>query len=233
MIKKSRTVQHDRLSKDSIHQDVRLKNLHGDALKSMKETVKDEVQRELYDWVILQPPERYAALSEGSGNRLSSLLFIFQAHKRPDERKSLRPGDHFNVLLRVRGLDPHQDSPVEILHTVLLGQDKYIWHATTKQWDKEQDALFALRLESSSIDGLSIPPIRARYLLQYKNSLIGKHFKTLQQVGVFHLDSSLVSPMMFDLWKANGELGAYLWMPEIDDLEQYLVRILSLRRLPN
>jgi hypothetical protein len=104
-----------------------------------------------------------------------------------------------------------------------LGEDKYVWHETNKGWNTEQDALFAARLQSSSVDGLSIPPLRAQYLVQYKNSLIGKHFKSLQQLAVFHLDEKLCSPQVFDLWKANGDLGALLWYPEINDMEMYLV----------
>ncbi|KAJ6552358.1 hypothetical protein B0H10DRAFT_1849475 [Mycena sp. CBHHK59/15] len=109
-----------------------------------------------------------------------------------------------------------------ILHTILLGEDKYVWHETNKGWNDEQDALFAARLQSSSAKGLSIPPLRAQYLVQYKNSLIGKHFKSLQQLAVFHLDEKLCSPQVFDLWKANGELGAMLWYPEIKDMDTYL-----------
>ncbi|KAF7420749.1 hypothetical protein PC9H_011267 [Pleurotus ostreatus] len=120
------------------------------------------------------------------------------------------------------GVNPHQDTPGEILHTELLGNDKYIWHATTKTWDKRKDDVFAIRLQSSSIDGLSVPPIRASYMLQYKNSLIGKHFKTLQQVGAFHLRDDFCSKPLFELWKANGLLGAMLWYPEIRNMDTYL-----------
>ncbi|KAG5646330.1 hypothetical protein H0H81_008515, partial [Sphagnurus paluster] len=110
----------------------------------------------------------------------------------------------------------------EIFHTFLLGNDKYVWHETNKAWDKTKDDLFAVRLQSSSTDGLSIPPLRSQYLLQYKNSLIGKHFKALQQLAVFHLDDTLCSKAVFDLWKANGELGALIWYPEIKDMDGYL-----------
>ncbi|KAG6843596.1 hypothetical protein H0H87_002737, partial [Tephrocybe sp. NHM501043] len=63
-----------------------------------------------------------------------------------------------------------------------------------------------------------------QYLVQYKNSLIRKHFKSLQQLAVFHMHN-LVPDCVFDLWKASGELGAYMWFPEIKDLESYLADI--------
>ncbi|KAJ6613781.1 hypothetical protein B0H10DRAFT_1689989, partial [Mycena sp. CBHHK59/15] len=79
------------------------------------------------------------------------------------------------------------DTPIEILHSYLLGNDKYVWHDTTKQWDDQKQNLFAARLSASSIDSLSIPPPWLQYIVKYKNSLIGKHFKMLQQLRVFYV----------------------------------------------
>lgn len=122
------------------------------------------------------------------------------------------------------GLDPTQDTPVEILHTVLLGINKYMWHNVTTSWStNEPGDLFVVRLQSTDIDGLTVPPIRAAYIMQYKNNLIGKHFKTLMQTMVFHVHD-LVTPGQFKLIKAIGSLGALLWVPEIDNMEEYLVR---------
>ncbi|KAJ7165182.1 hypothetical protein C8R46DRAFT_859502, partial [Mycena filopes] len=172
-----------------------------------KAAINTAIQTELFSWVIRQPPERYA--------KLPTVLL--------STATELRPGDHFNVLLRLKGLDPHKDSPLELLHTYLLGVDKYLWHDTSnaKAWDAQKCELFATRLQSSSIDGLTLPPIRARYLVKYRNSLIGKHFKALQQLAVFHLDDTLCSSLVLDLWKAVGELGAMLWYSEIRDMGQY------------
>jgi hypothetical protein len=66
-------------------------------------------------------------------------------------------------------------------------------------------------------------------MLQYKNSLIGRQLKAIQQLGIFCLANSSdtpnfgVSKDLFDLWKYNGELGALLWVPEITDMKSYLV----------
>jgi hypothetical protein len=67
---------------------------------------------------------------------------------------------------------------VEILHTILLGIVKYLWHNLHTSWSEAQQNLFVIRLQSSDIDGLTVPPIRASYMMQYRNGLIGKHFKT-------------------------------------------------------
>lgn len=119
---------------------------------------------------------------------------------------------------------------MEILHTWLLGQEKYVWFHTYTQWNVKQEELFAQRLESSSIDGLNIFPVRGTYLVKYKNSLVGKQFKTLQQVGIFHLHGKLASEKVLRLWRTTGELGALLWYPSISNLEQYLVSSLPCSR---
>ncbi|KAJ7866241.1 hypothetical protein B0H14DRAFT_2573515 [Mycena olivaceomarginata] len=69
-------------------------------------------------------------------------------------------GNKFNLLLDITGLDPSQDTPVELLHTVLLGVMKYIWHMlNTSQWSDADRHLLAIRLQSTDISGLTIPPI--------------------------------------------------------------------------
>ncbi|KAJ6550496.1 hypothetical protein DFH09DRAFT_1248846 [Mycena vulgaris] len=172
---------------------------------ALKSQIKYRIQQELWDWVVQQPNE-FIPLPENDPLRLGL---------------DLKAGKHYNVLLDMRGIDPHHDTPGEILHTYLLGNDKYVWHDTTKNWDDEKANIFASRLQSSSIDSLSIPPPRPRYVFQYKNSLIGKDFKMLQQLGVFQLHG-FCSPLLFDLWKATGELGAHLWFPEIKNMDVYI-----------
>jgi hypothetical protein len=130
------------------------------------------------------------------------------------------------TLIILLGLDPHRDTPVEILHTILLGVEKYVWHSTHSTLKGADRTLFAARLQSSSIDGLDIDPLRTEYFLQYSNNLIGRHFKSLMQLLVFHTHG-LLSNELFALTKAVGFLGPMLWCTEINDLELYLVRFYS------
>ncbi|KAJ7787250.1 hypothetical protein B0H14DRAFT_3580816 [Mycena olivaceomarginata] len=137
---------------------------------------------------------------------------------------SEQPGDKVNPLLDIAGLDPNRDTPVEILHTILLGIVKYVWYTLHSGWSEAQRDLFVIRLQSTDIGGLTIPPIRTAYMMQYRNGLIGKHFKTLMQTMLFHVHD-LVSPELFTLVKAVSELGAMLWVHEIDNIAKYAVRI--------
>ena len=121
------------------------------------------------------------------------------------------------------GYDPHEDTPIELLHTILLGIVKYVWHDTHTAWKDAEKALFSVRLQSTDVRALSIPPIRATYIMNYANSLVGRQLKALLQSATFHVHD-LVSPLRFSLWKAIGELSALFWYPEITDLKQYLVQ---------
>jgi hypothetical protein len=108
----------------------------------------------------------------------------------------------------------------------LLGNAKYTWYELHHNWTAVQQNIFTIRLQSTNLDGLRVPPIRAAYMMQYRNGLIGKHFKTLMQTMIFHL-YDLVSPEQFILVRALGELGPMLWMPVIDNMEEYLVLLLQ------
>lgn len=115
------------------------------------------------------------------------------------------------------------DTPIEILHTILLGIVKYVWHTSHTPWSAAQKTTFTIRLQSTETNGLSVHAIRAKYMMQYANSLVGRHFKTLAQVNVFHV-YNLVDNLHLLLTRAIGELTALLWFTEIRNLEEYLVR---------
>ncbi|KZV95756.1 hypothetical protein EXIGLDRAFT_671890 [Exidia glandulosa HHB12029] len=128
----------------------------------------------------------------------------------------------YNILFAFAGLNPNQDTPVEILHTVLLGIVKYAWHGFHTGWKGSDGAVFVARLQAIDMQGLSSMAMRAPYIVQYRNNLIGKHFKTLMQTLTFTIRPIATEPM-FALVRSIGALGALLWIPEIDDLEQYLL----------
>ncbi|KAJ7259291.1 hypothetical protein C8J57DRAFT_1073183 [Mycena rebaudengoi] len=173
--------------------------------------VKDKVAQHWID-LLLEKARKMKADSPGrSADSIAEELKVWFSEQ---------PGGKVNPLLDIAGLDPNRDTPVELLHTVLLGIIKYVWYILHSNWSEEQQNLFVIRLQSTDVDGLTVPAIRAAYMMQYRNGLIGKHFKTLMQTMVFHMHD-LVSPEVFTLVKAVSALGSILWDHEIDDMAQY------------
>ncbi|KAG1765890.1 hypothetical protein EV702DRAFT_1283028 [Suillus placidus] len=111
--------------------------------------------------------------------------------------------DHINPLLSMTGLNIHQDTPTEILHTILLG------------------VIFQTRLDNINKDGLNSPTLGAEYICRYSGSLIGKHFKSLAQIMPF-LIYDLVPSTVLNGWTVIGQLVVLLWHTRIDDVEEYL-----------
>ncbi|KAJ7454647.1 hypothetical protein B0H11DRAFT_1926478 [Mycena galericulata] len=123
----------------------------------------------------------------------------------------------YNPFLSMPGFDAAKDTPIEILHTILLGIVKYAWHTTHTSWNAARKNTYTERLQATNTVGLSIPSIRASYIMQFANSLIGRQLKQVAQTGIFH---------MYDLTDGlQFALLPLLWYPEIDDMDQYLADV--------
>lgn len=128
----------------------------------------------------------------------------------------------------LQGLDPHRDTPVEPLHTVLLGVIKCLWAKTcTDLLGRKNMDLFQTHLSAANVRSLNIPPIRAAYLVQYRGSLIGQQFKQLVQVMSF-IVHGLIADNLWQTWQAAGKMTATLWYPEIDNINEYCVCVIHL-----
>lgn len=163
-----------------------------------------EIVKELMDWVTANECKLYNPFLSMKGGQIGP-QFCSQS----------------SIIFPI-GFDPAKDTPIEILHTILLGIVKYAWHKTHTAWTPAQKVIYTHRLQATNTMGLSIPAIRAGYIMQYANSLIGRQFKQVTQTCVFQMHD-LVDELHFSAWKAMGELLPLLWYPEIDDLERYLV----------
>ena len=163
-----------------------------------------EIQDELMAWVDENKPAIYNSFLMMPGALFTSFIYLLIS---------------YHVI---PGFDASRDTPVEILHTILLGVVKYIWHGSHSSWTPAQEKVYSGRLQATEASGLSIHPIRASYIMQYANSLIGRQLITLVQVNTFHV-CDLVDSMHFLLTKAIGELAALLWFPKIRNLEEHLV----------
>ncbi|EGO30400.1 hypothetical protein SERLADRAFT_404585 [Serpula lacrymans var. lacrymans S7.9] len=100
--------------------------------------------------------------------------------------------------LRMPAVDIHQDTPTEILHTVLLGVVKYFWGQTV--WLLKKSHLltkFQTRLKFINKDGLN----------------------TVMPYMIY----DLVSQDVLDAWSVIGDLVVLLWHTKIDNTKEYLI----------
>jgi len=124
------------------------------------------------------------------------------------------------------GLDPHQDTPVEILHVVLLGFIKYFWRDMVRnQVNDEQKVLLAQRLNSMDVRGLGISKLSGETLVNYAGSLTGRDFRVIAQVAPFVI-FDMVPDDVFQAWLALSKLVPLLWQPFIEDVDEYSVSLL-------
>ncbi|KAJ3714464.1 hypothetical protein C8R42DRAFT_726467 [Lentinula raphanica] len=138
------------------------------------------------------------------------------------------PSETMSPVWRIRGLDPHSDTPVEILHVVLLGFIKYLWRDVIENQIKknpEKKAELAACLSCINVDGLGLDSsLPGKTLVDYYGSLTGSDFRKISQVAPFVL-KDFVSKDCFETWIALSKLVPLIWQPEIKDLESYIVTL--------
>ncbi|KAJ7030575.1 hypothetical protein C8F04DRAFT_961402, partial [Mycena alexandri] len=182
---------------------------HVEALQTSMGT-KDKIAQHWIDILIQKARDMHAAAPGRDLDEISDELLIWLS------KGTLQ---QYNPLLDLPLFDPSQDTLVEIFHTILLGHAKYTWYDLHHNWAEVQQNIFTVWLQATDLNGLRVPPIRAVYMMQYRNGLIGKHFKTLIQTMIFHI-YDIVTANQFALVRALGELGPMLWLPVIDDMDE-------------
>ena len=120
------------------------------------------------------------------------------------------------------GLDPNKDTPVEVLHVVLLGFLKYFWRDAVSRLKPDAKAILMVRISSLDTSSLGLPPLSGKTLVQYAGSLTERDFRAIAQIAPFVL-YELIPLECYDVWLSLSALVPLVWMPEIDDIEEYLV----------
>lgn len=121
------------------------------------------------------------------------------------------------------GLDPHRNTPVEILHVILLGFVKYLWQDVVARLSPEQKTTLAIRISAFDVSGLGLSPLPGFMLVQYASSLVGRDFRAIAQVAP-HVLKDLVPKECFVAWLSLSSLIPLVWQPKITQVESHLVR---------
>lgn len=134
----------------------------------------------------------------------------------------------YHVILKLisgEGLDAHSDTPVEILHVVLLGYLKYFWNDVMKNQLKKNSKkkeILAARLSSFDVSGLGLSPLPGHTLVKYAGSLVGRDYRAIAQVAPFVL-YGLVTPECYETWVCLSKLVPLVWQPVIHDIDEHMV----------
>ncbi|KAF6750688.1 hypothetical protein DFP72DRAFT_991577 [Ephemerocybe angulata] len=129
----------------------------------------------------------------------------------PEQGKN--PNKLISPVFRFKGLDPHTDTPVEILHVDAI-------HNQLKNKKPKKD-LLATRLSCLDVSGLGLSPLPGQTLVQYAGSLVGRDFRAIAQVAPFVL-YDMVTPECFETWKCLSKLVPLIWQPEIEDIDSFV-----------
>ncbi|KAF8824027.1 hypothetical protein HHX47_DHR9000094 [Lentinula edodes] len=102
-------------------------------------------------------------------------------------------------------LDPHRDTPVEILHVILLGFVKYYWRDAITRLDDHQKETLKHRLSSLDVSSMGLSPLAGETLVKYARSLTGRDFRAIAQVAPFVL-YDLLPAECYEAWLALSAL---------------------------
>ncbi|KAJ6632502.1 hypothetical protein B0H10DRAFT_2251960 [Mycena sp. CBHHK59/15] len=97
-------------------------------------------------------------------------------------------------------LNPHQDTPVEILHVILLGFVKYFSRDAVARVNKSDQDILIARLSSFN------------------------DFRTIIQVAPFVLQGLLPAEYI-ELWTSLSAVVTLVWQPHINDLDKHIVQL--------
>ena len=127
-----------------------------------------------------------------------------------------------NPFFFLKGFDGHRDTPVELLHVVLLGYMKYLWRDAIHQLKPSDIQTLASRL--SSVSGVLVSPVKidGRHLTRHAQSLIGKHFRQLLPVAGVVLQGLLPSTKILP-FLSLARLATLLYQQSVADLQSFLV----------
>ncbi|KAI8452471.1 hypothetical protein BY996DRAFT_8515030 [Phakopsora pachyrhizi] len=145
---------------------------------------------------------------------------VFNIKKLHEERTQ----QLFNPFFELKGFDGHKDTPVEVLHVVLLGILKYLYRDLIGGLSANKKEELIARLQTFDTNNLNIQPIKAKYLIQHYSSLVGKDFKALIQAAPF-VFFQLIEDSKCKIWTSLCHLCSFIFQTHIRDIKKYTAKI--------
>ncbi|KAI7966088.1 hypothetical protein MJO29_001836 [Puccinia striiformis f. sp. tritici] len=153
-------------------------------------------------------------LAERKRDNLEERLRIIQVEDQTPHRKK-------NPWLKLLSFDGTKDTPVEVLHVILLGPVKYLWRDFMGCITPTQLPQLEARWRAFNTDGLNIPPIQPRYMIAHWKSFVGKEFWVVLQAAPFVMFPFMDTDLKL-IWSALCALGSYVFQTCIKDMNAYI-----------
>ncbi|KAI9102781.1 hypothetical protein DFS34DRAFT_674335 [Phlyctochytrium arcticum] len=128
--------------------------------------------------------------------------------------------DLINPFFHLPSFNGHQDLPVEVLHTILLGIIKWLSRASQKQLSDRQQRELLLLVDALNWQGFE-RPFCGKEMAQYGGSLVGKDFRRWIQVAPFAYDG-LIPDRWMRAWFCMADVFLLVYAQTIPNMELYV-----------
>ncbi|KAI0265464.1 hypothetical protein BC834DRAFT_989217, partial [Gloeopeniophorella convolvens] len=129
--------------------------------------------------------------------------------------------DMINPILSLDHLDVTRDTPVEVLHVILLGVVKYFWRDTIARLDSRGKATLVARLSSLDLSDLGRSNVQGHPYVQNAGSLTGGDFRLILETAPIVLYDLVAGPAWV-AWLAICRAGPLLLQLRIQSCAIYL-----------
>ncbi|KAK0520236.1 hypothetical protein OC842_007165 [Tilletia horrida] len=221
------TFQNANLSRDYLGRDASMKLFSASPSASAA-----EIMEAFLDELGLEILGRQEASRKASPSSYASLLM---AGRPPPQTSSGTPGHrtHGRLMLAhfsgnsTRKFEPAVHTPLELLHTVLLGYVKYLFRVSISALTDIDKTRLSAWLSDADVDGLALDAnVRGGYLVRHAQSLNGKDFRAALQIMPTAINNLLHNgeheDKLHDIaaaWYAAGRLGSLLYVQLIPRTE--------------
>ncbi|EHS64486.1 uncharacterized protein PGTG_20949 [Puccinia graminis f. sp. tritici CRL 75-36-700-3] len=130
----------------------------------------------------------------------------------------------YNAFLRLHGFDGVLDTPVEVLHVVLLGIVKYLARDFVKPLSETVKLELIARLRSFNCDALNIDSLKPNYLIRHILSIVGRDFKVVLQCAPFVFFDYMTEEKR-KIWSALCRLTPLIFQTTIVDMADYQIQL--------
>ena len=127
----------------------------------------------------------------------------------------------YNPLLKLKAFDGCKDTPVEVLHVVLIGIVKYLTNDFMSNMTRANLIELEARWRAFNCEGVSMAPLQPKYMICHYGSFIGKEYRIFIQAAPF-VFYPLMSQDMKAVWDPLCQIGSMSLQKRIPDMDLFI-----------